>query len=96
MGQRCNKVARITHGETITMVDVFCALPFRHAFEAIDGMTSGPDSFRGSVGKIIQENLTSMQLINFSPANGNIQDISKSLSMIRNIFMKSVMQFNQV
>lgn len=55
-------------------------LPFRHAFEVIDGKTTRPGTFEGSVGKMIQKDITSMPIVKFSPVNGNIQEISKSLS----------------
>jgi hypothetical protein len=55
-------------------------LPFRHAFEVIDGKTTGPGTFEGSVGKMIQKDITSMPIVKFSPVNGNIQEISEDIS----------------
>ena len=32
-------------------------LPFRHIFEATDGQTSGPKSFKGTIENKIEENI---------------------------------------
>ena len=45
-------------------------LPLKHLFEFLDGMTSGPTSFKGPIGKAINEDLRLLPIPNFQPLNG--------------------------
>lgn len=42
-------------------------LLFKHVFTYIDGNTSGPDTFKGEIGKHINEDLTKLEIVQFTP-----------------------------
>ena len=49
-------------------------LPLKHVYEFLDGMTSGPNSFKGPIGKAINELLP---IANFQAINGYVNRLHK-------------------
>ena len=39
-------------------------LPFRKLFEIIDGKSTGPSSFSGTIGSMVEKDLTEMPVVN--------------------------------
>jgi len=60
LGRPCQRVVCLLH---------HCELPLRKLFEFLDGSTSGPNSFSGTVGKMIAKNVWEEKPINFEPLN---------------------------
>ena len=50
-------------------------LPLKHVFEFLDGMTSGTNSFKGPIGKAINEDLRLLPIANFQPINGYVNKL---------------------
>ena len=51
-------------------------LPFRAFFNRLDGTTSGPTSFKGTIGQEIRNDLTLLSFIDFTPIMGKVKEIS--------------------
>ena len=54
--------------------------PLKHLFEFLDGMTSGPISFKGSIGKAINEDLRLLPIANFQPLNGCVNKLPEIIN----------------
>ena len=51
-------------------------LPLRHLFERIDGKNSGPNSFKGVIGKELNSDFTSKSIAVYNPICGRTQYIN--------------------
>ena len=51
-------------------------LSFRALFNRLDGTTSGPTSFKGTIGQEITNDLTLLSVIDFTPIMGKVKEIS--------------------
>lgn len=49
-------------------------LPLRHLFASLDGTTTGPNSFSGSIGKMLEKCL-SFKVVNFEAVNAALPDV---------------------
>ena len=54
-------------------------LPFRHVFETIDGKTSGPTTFHGTIGSKLEQDVATLHIVNFANIEGNIQNLSNDI-----------------
>ena len=54
-------------------------MPIRHIFKDIDGITSGPSSFSGSIGKEIKQDLTKLSLVQFDAVAGKVKEIPEDI-----------------
>ena len=50
-------------------------LPLKHLLEFLDGITSGPTSFKGSIGKAINEDLRLLPIANLQPLNSCVNKL---------------------
>ena len=66
-------VIKLTETELDRPMQWLCLneLPFKHLFELIDGKTSGPESFKGEIGKKITEDLTNLAVVPFKKIYGS-------------------------
>ncbi len=56
----------------------FNELPLRKLFEYYDGQTSGPQTFKGSLGKLIQ-NFKVLPILNYQPVRGSVSEVEDGL-----------------
>lgn len=56
----------------------FIELPFRHLFQYLDGVTTGPRSFSGSIGQSLS-GCEKREVVEFQPIDCEIPDIDKKL-----------------
>ena len=54
-------------------------LPFKHLFEFLDGITSGPNSFKCPIGKAINEDRRLLPIANFQPLNGFVNKLPETI-----------------
>ena len=54
-------------------------LPQGHIFKDVDGITSGPSSFSGSIEKEIKQDLTKLSLVQFDPVAGRVKEIPEDI-----------------
>ena len=62
----------------VTMAAVHASFertPFENLYEFLDGMTCGPTSFKGPIGKAINEDLRLLPIANFQPLNGCVNKV---------------------
>ena len=62
LGRPCQRIVCLLH---------HCELPFRKLFEALDGQTSGPNSFCGPIGQMASTNVWEMSPLSFEPIHIN-------------------------
>ena len=48
-------------------------LPLRHLFAELDGVTSGPNSCTGPIGKLVKENVNEMDVVHFYKVGSPLQ-----------------------
>lgn len=67
-------------------------LPLRHLFQHLDGRTTGPRDFAGTIGKAL-ENCEQLPVVNFTAITGNGKWIQKISVVTKNIYTRYVKQF---
>ena len=78
-----NGVIRIVEQELEEVVQhIICLLhlnelPFRHEFCEVDGVTSGPDAFKGKIGKDVAKDVWKDPIVNFPTVKGKMPILSE-------------------